>query len=213
LSGNLIVNQSNSPIPTGINAAIVGVTDGTSDLLRLMTGNPLTTKFLVAGNGNITGSGTLTGLTGVTSSGSITFSGLSTAGIVTNNASGVLSTTAILPVANGGTGSTAQNWVDLTNAQNVAGAKTWSGAGSFTAAGTGLAVTNNQTIGGTLSVTGTSTLTGVVTLGSNSTVASPVAGMIRWNSTTNDFEAYDGQLWMSMSGLNERSKIYTTDGY
>ena len=37
----------------------------------------------------------------------------------------------ILPVANGGTGSSSQNWVDLTTAQIVAGAKTWIGQPTF----------------------------------------------------------------------------------
>ncbi len=69
-----------------------------------------------------------------------------------NLANGVTGT---LPTANGGTGSTTQNWVDLTTAQNpIAGAKTWTGLGTFTAAGTGLSVSNNGTIGGTLGVTG-----------------------------------------------------------
>ena len=40
--------------------------------------------------------------------------------------------TSILPVANGGTGSSTQNWVDLTTAQTAAGAKTWTGQGVFT---------------------------------------------------------------------------------
>ncbi|MGZ4157724.1 MAG: hypothetical protein ACXVED_11305, partial [Bacteroidia bacterium] len=63
----------------------------------------------------ISTSGVIVSSAGITSSGSITFSGLSTAGIVHNNASGVLSTskvsltaaadvTGVLPVANGGTG-------------------------------------------------------------------------------------------------------------
>jgi uncharacterized protein YqkB len=50
-----------------------------------------------------------------------------------------------LPVANGGTGSATQNFVDLTNTQTVAGAKTFSGLGTFTNA-----TSNNQlTVNGT----------------------------------------------------------------
>lgn len=52
----------------------------------------------------VNSSGAIAAATGITSSGTITFSGLSTAGIVTNTAGGVLGTTAFLPVANGGTG-------------------------------------------------------------------------------------------------------------
>ncbi len=62
--------------------------------------------------------------------------------------------TGTLPIGSGGTGSTTQNWVDLTTAQNpIAGAKTWTSTGAFTAAGTGLSVSNNATVGGTLGVT------------------------------------------------------------
>jgi hypothetical protein len=50
--------------------------------------------------------GAITAATGITSSGTITFSGLSTAGIVTNTAAGVLGTTISVPIANGGTNAT-----------------------------------------------------------------------------------------------------------
>jgi len=44
------------------------------------------------------------------------------------------STAGILPIANGGTGSTTQNWVDLSTAQtSIAGAKTWAALGTFSA--------------------------------------------------------------------------------
>ncbi len=83
-----------------------------------------------------------------------TLSNLTTAGVVKTNASGLLSSglvnqasdvTGILAVANGGTGSSTQNFVDLTTAQTVAGNKTLSG---------------NTTLAGTLSVTGNQTNTG-----------------------------------------------------
>ncbi len=49
-----------------------------------------------------------------------------------NLGSGANSTfTGILPVANGGTGSSSQNWVDLTTTQTAAGAKTWSNNATF----------------------------------------------------------------------------------
>jgi len=41
--------------------------------------------------------------------------------------------TGILPVANGGTNSATQNWVDLTTVQTAAGAKTWSNLATFSA--------------------------------------------------------------------------------
>lgn len=63
----------------------------------------------------INSTGAIVAMTGITSSGAITFSGLSTLGIVHNNAAGLLSTSLIsltsditgtLPVGNGGTGAT-----------------------------------------------------------------------------------------------------------
>jgi len=62
--------------------------------------------------------------------------------VLHGNASGVpsysavdlaLDVTNVLPVANGGTGSNAQNWVDLTTNQTVSGIKTWNSLGIFTA--------------------------------------------------------------------------------
>ncbi len=41
--------------------------------------------------------------------------------------------TGILPIANGGTGSSTKNFVDLTTTQTVVGAKTWSNLGTFSA--------------------------------------------------------------------------------
>ena len=51
--------------------------------------------------------------------------------------------TSPLPMANGGTGSAAQNFVDLSTGQAVGGAKTFSSAPSFAAAGTPFSVSNS----------------------------------------------------------------------
>ena len=59
----------------------------------------------------------------------------------------------ILPVANGGTGSTTKNFVDLTTNQTVAGSKTWSNLGTFSA---GLTVT-----GGTVNLNNDASTNGV----------------------------------------------------
>ncbi|MES2140646.1 MAG: hypothetical protein V4511_13140 [Bacteroidota bacterium] len=75
--------------------------------------------------------------------------------------------TSVLPVANGGTNSATQNWVDLTTAQNpIAGAKTWTGLGTFSLGitTTGSAVNLNASSNfGTNINTGTSS--GTVTIG------------------------------------------------
>ncbi|MDR3706611.1 MAG: hypothetical protein P4L28_11990 [Paludibacteraceae bacterium] len=55
----------------------------------------------------------------------ITNTALTAAGIVTNTAAGVLGTISVLPVVNGGTGSSTKNFVDLTTDQTAAGVKTF----------------------------------------------------------------------------------------
>jgi hypothetical protein len=164
LSGAATVGTSTNI--SGTSAAVMGIAEAgdyslfgytptstiaSSPLLAVASdyGGTKTNKFRVDANGQITTS-------------------LTTAGFVKTTAGGVLSSAATvalgsevsgtLPVANGGTGSATQNWVDLTTSQAAAGAKTWSGAASFTSAGTGLAVTNNATVGGTFGVTGATTL-------------------------------------------------------
>lgn len=77
----------------------------------------------------------------------------------------------VLPVANGGTGSSAQNWVDLTTTQTAAGAKTWSNTGTFSAAGTGLSVTNNATVSGVLSAGATVVTTNAAIINNATTTA------------------------------------------
>ena len=48
-----------------------------------------------------------------------------------NLAGGANYVSGILPIANGGTGSSTQGWVDLTTTQTAAGAKTWSNTATF----------------------------------------------------------------------------------
>ena len=80
----------------------------------------------------------------------------------TDNATNVTGTVA---VANGGTGSSTQNFVDLTTAQTVAGAKTFSGNTAVSGSSTFTVGTGATALGGSLAVTGTSTLTGNSTVG------------------------------------------------
>ena len=83
--------------------------------------------------------------------------------------------TGILPIANGGTGSATQNFVDLTTAQTIAGSKTFSGTtiinGSLSVSGT-----NAFTAGGTAYPTVTGTVGQVLTISS--------AGTASWTSST-----------------------------
>jgi hypothetical protein len=79
--------------------------------------------------------------------------------------------TGILPIANGGTGSNSQNFVDITTAQTVAGAKTFSGNTAVSGSSTFTVGTGATTLGGTLGVTGATTLSSTLSAGA-STLAS-----------------------------------------
>ncbi|MCA9318418.1 hypothetical protein KDA06_02125, partial [Candidatus Saccharibacteria bacterium] len=100
-SGNIILNaagtveiQDVTNINTNLNNA-VNINTGTSTGL-VSIGGGSGTFALNTTNIDISNTGTITGATGLTSSGTITFSGLSTAGIVTNTAGGVLGTVSSL---------------------------------------------------------------------------------------------------------------------
>jgi hypothetical protein len=102
---------------------------------------------------------------GVSITAPLTLSNLATAGIVHNAAGGLLSTgavglassdvTGILPIANGGTGSATQNFVDLTTNQSAAGNKTFTGA-TILAATTVVGLANINTSGSAATLIGNS---------------------------------------------------------
>ncbi len=74
--------------------------------------------------------------------------------------------TGVLPIVNGGTGSSTQNFVDLTSTQSISGAKTFSAAGnSFT--GTFLGNATSATTAGTATTAGN--VTGTVAVGNGGT--------------------------------------------
>lgn len=81
--------------------------------------------------------------------------------------------------------------------------------------GTNAAPTNGARIQGSVAIGLTTTpvealdVNGAIHLGAN---ASSTAGTIRWNSTVKDIEGYDGVLWLSHTGLMERSAGYLDDG-
>jgi len=84
----------------------------------------------------------------------------------------------ILPIANGGTGSSSRNYVDLVSAETIAGVKTFSS--DILMSGTGqIAVAS----GTTAQRSGT-----------------PVNGMIRHNSDLNQFEGYNDDEWGTIGG-------------
>lgn len=75
--------------------------------------------------------------------------------------------------------------------------------GAFTAGSTA-AITGNTTVGGTLTVTGLGAFNGTGALkipaGTTGQQPSPTTGMIRFNSTTNQFEGYGASSWGSLGG-------------
>ena len=92
----------------------------------------------------------------------------------------------ILPITSGGTGSTTQNFVDLSTIQSIGGAKTFSA---------------NTAIGGTLAVTGATTLTGLSAttgaLSSTLTVAgtTTLSGNLTANGTGNSLGTITSGIW------------------
>ena len=97
--------------------ARTGLGLGTLSTLSTVTLTTDVTGSLPVANGGTGGTTQATARTGL---GLGTLSTLSTVTLTTD-------VTGILPVANGGTGSATQNFVDLTTAQSIAGAKTYSG--------------------------------------------------------------------------------------
>jgi hypothetical protein len=90
-------------------------------------------------------------VTSITAGSNITVSNPTGAGAAT------VGITGIIPVANGGTGSSTQNFVDLSTAQTIAGAKTFSGAVTLNAGGS---IPAAQTLTNAGTITNTGTITG-----------------------------------------------------
>jgi len=145
----------------------------TSATLTIADGKTLTASDNATVSGTNTGDQTIT-LTGdVTGTGTGSFATTIGTGKVTNAmlAGSIDLTTKVtgaLPIANGGTGSSTQNFVDLTTTQTVAGAKTFSGN---TSVGGTLGVTGATTLSSTLGVTGNTTIGGTTTLNGNTSVS------------------------------------------
>ena len=92
----------------------------------------------------------------------------------------------VLAVANGGTGSSTKNFVDLTSAQTVAGAKAFSGAvvvGSSSGTGTSAALEVKSTTQGLL-------LPRLTTTQRDAIAAPLAAGLLIYNSTAGKVQAY-----------------------
>jgi hypothetical protein len=130
-----------------------------------------TTNITLSNTGNITASGSITAsqITSNVATGNPPLVVTSTTPVANLNIGGnAANVTGIVGISNGGTGSSTQNFVDLTTAQTVAGAKTFSGN---TAVGGTLGVTGATTLSSTLAVTGNTTIGGTSTLNGNTAVS------------------------------------------
>ena len=175
-SPTLVTPTLGAATATSVNK--VAITAPTSSAtLTIADGKTLTVSDNATVSGTNTGDQTIT-LTGdVTGSGTGSFATTIGASKVTNamlagSIDLTTKVTGILPIANGGTGSSTQNFVDLTTAQTVAGAKTFSGN---TAVGGTLGVTGNTTLSGTLGVTGATTLSSTLGVTGNTTLSGTLA--------------------------------------
>jgi hypothetical protein len=94
--------------------------------------------------------------------------------------------TNVLPLANGGTGSSTKNFVDLSSAQTVAGAKSFTGnvvVGATSATGTSAALEVKSTTQGLL-------LPRLTTIQRDAIAAPLAAGLLIYNSTAGKIQAY-----------------------
>jgi hypothetical protein len=152
----------------------ISISGGTISATGLTTSNlsssagitleQLATKTTTLGSTTMTLGGTVTSVTGLTSVTSTNFIG-TLSGTATN-------VSGIVAIANGGTGSSTQNFVDLSTSQTIAGAKTLSGITTISNA-TG----STSTSSGALIVNGGAGITGAVYAGSlqNTPVGSTTA--------------------------------------
>ena len=135
--------------------------------------------------------------------------GTPTSGVATNLTGLPLTTgvTGILPIANGGTGSESQNFVDLTTAQTIAGIKTFSNttnAALFTGGNVGIG-TASPAASAQLDVSSSTKgfLPPRMTDAQRNSILSPDAGLIIWCSncgTNGELNVYNGTVWTNMVG-------------
>ena len=153
---NVLARFEQSATATGAGIQIQGYRNSTGNIasfidLKNFSGSDWTVARLAAERGAATDGAMLfytndgTNLTErmrISSAGTVRLNAYTTNGIVrATGGNGTLSTggainlasevTGTLPIANGGTGSATQNFVDLTTTQTAAGAKTWTNTGTF----------------------------------------------------------------------------------
>jgi hypothetical protein len=138
--------------------------------------NKADTTFMLSGylrkSDNATTATTAGNITATTNTTLTSLPNLATVGTIT---SGTWSGTTIA-IANGGTGSTTQNFVDLTTAQTIAGSKIFNGNTSISGANTFIVGTGTTTLGGALNVTGAGTFSSTLAAGATTLASSTITG-------------------------------------
>lgn len=160
----IIVPSSSGPFQS---TSIAVTSGGSLSPVSIIVPGPLTVQGLLTASGGESVSGGLTVAGGTTVSGGLTVSS-GTVSLPAGSLS-VAALTGVLPIANGGTGSATQNFVDLTTVQSVGGAKTFSAAltaslGLTVSAGGATVTAGGLTVSaGGSAITGASTVTGTLT--------------------------------------------------
>jgi hypothetical protein len=216
LNGNVTIGDSSADTLT-INSTITSnliFTDNTYDIGASGATRPR--NLFLAGNATIGGNQTLTGTLTVdstTDSSSTTSGSIQTdggVGIVKNlYVGGTVNLTSALTTANGGTGLASYTAGDLTYyATGTAFTKLAIGSANYvmTSSGTAPQWSQNLSIGSlTASADSSFTSTGALLISKGTTgqqPGSPATGMMRYNTTTNQFEGYSGSspAWKSIGG-------------
>lgn len=201
------LSGATSTLQTQIDGKVTGPAAASDNAIVIYNGttgklvkNSLAT---IDGSGNITGtnlSGTNSGDQTITLTGDVTGSG--TGSFATTIATGSVTNamlagsidltskvTGTLPIANGGTGSATKNFVDLTTAQTIAGAKYFSDSVSI-----GAASPNANAI---LQVDSTTKafIPPRMTTAQKNAIGSPIEGMVVYDSDLNAVFVYNGTDW------------------
>lgn len=167
-------------------AFLFGALDANSKTLKVDQLEPSVTDGSLTLIPNGTGSVILDNLTGVAK--------LSSGTLSTSNIDLASEVAGVLSIANGGTGASSQNFVDLTSIQSIGGAKTFSDAIEFAV---------NITMSGTGAIK--------VPVGTDAQRPAPAQGMVRYNTDQSSFEGYDGTEWSGLSGGAADFKELMTD--
>jgi hypothetical protein len=184
-------------VTTGTIAIGAGLTTGTLNIATVGTGaTPINIGHTNATIG-VTGNTTITGTLTVTGN---LDTNLTTAGVVTTSAAGVLSSSTLLPIANGGTNSSA----------------TPTAGGAVYGTGTAYAVTAAGTAGQFLQSNGAGAPTWAAVVGSvyqATAPGSPSTGAIWTDSDLNVMYQYNGTAWVSPNGIEIFTPTFTTNNY